>query len=72
MGEKSTKPALARAVVGGRHVCLADQPAAVGKPRPATEQAEPKVEVIRDGNLVRAVEVVCPCGERIRIRFDYD
>lgn len=72
MADGPTKPALARAVVGGRHVCLADQPAAVGKPRPATAKAEPTVEVIRDGTLVRAVEIVCPCGERIRVRFDYD
>ena len=45
----------------------------VGKPRPATaERRDPRVEVIREGNLVRGVEVICACGERVRLRFDYE
>ncbi len=72
MADSSFKPALARAVVGGRHVCFVDEPAIVGRPRPAGDKPEPKIEVIREGNLVRAVEVVCPCGERIRVRLDYE
>lgn len=73
MAETLANPALARAVVVGRHVHLSEEMAHVGKPRPATaERRDPRVEVIREGNLVRGVEVICACGERVRLRFDYE
>jgi hypothetical protein len=66
------KPALARAVVVGDHVHVGSEPMMVGKRRPETTKPEPKVEVIREGNLIRAVDVLCTCGEKIRLRFDYE
>ena len=38
---------------------------------PRRGQAEPKVELIRSGNKIRAIDVTCPCGQRIRLRCDY-
>ncbi len=40
----------------------------------ATEAAagEPRVEVVREGGVVRAIDVTCPCGERLRIVCEYE
>ena len=32
---------------------------------------EPLVELIRDGDTVRAIDVTCTCGRRIRLRCVY-
>ena len=72
MADVTLEPALARAVVVGRHVHYSDESAPVGKPRPFSDKREPTVELIREGILIRAVEIVCTCGERIRLRFDYE
>jgi hypothetical protein len=32
---------------------------------------EPRVELIRRGDEVEAIEVICGCGERIRLRCVY-
>lgn len=72
MADGPNKPALARSVIGGRHVCVVDRPAHVGKPREGGDQPQAQIEVIREGNLVRAVDITCACGERIRVRFDYE
>lgn len=31
----------------------------------------PTVEVVREGDVVRAIDVTCACGERIRIVCEY-
>jgi hypothetical protein len=33
--------------------------------------AEPRVEVIRDGDVIQAIDVTCTCGKRIRIHCEY-
>jgi hypothetical protein len=43
----------------------------VGPPRPAETGPEPKVQVFHEDDVVRMIQVVCTCGERIRIRCDY-
>lgn len=32
---------------------------------------EPRVELVRDGDVVSAIDVHCTCGERIRILCEY-
>jgi hypothetical protein len=62
-----------RGVIPGRLVRLSGEPARVGAPS-ACEPAgprEPRVELLRDGGVVQAVDVVCPCGHRIRLRCVY-
>ena len=35
---------------------------------PGQEQAaKPEIIVIREGDAIKAIEVVCPCGQRTRI-----
>jgi hypothetical protein len=71
MAEAAVKHSFARAVVVGTHVHVGPESTPVGKPRPQAK-AEPKVEIIREGNLIRAVDIVCTCGETIRLRLDYE
>jgi hypothetical protein len=53
-------------LVSGRHVRLSGESARVGAPCAA--DGKPHVQVIRDGNLVKAIEVTCGCGQRIYLR----
>jgi hypothetical protein len=58
------------AVVSAGQVRLMSAAVRVGPDRP--DHGTARVEVIRDGDVVRAVEVVCSCGARIVLRCDYD
>ena len=33
---------------------------------------EPILEVVRDGDVVRALDIICSCGQRIRVLCDYE
>ena len=55
------KPASAKAAV-----CARPQPSG-----PCDSTLEPRVSVIKDGDTVRAIEVVCSCGEVIRLECQY-
>jgi len=35
------------------------------------QDEEPKVEVVRQDGVVQGLEIFCPCGERIKIDFEY-
>ena len=37
----------------------------------AHPEAQPTVELIRAGNVIRAIDVTCTCGRRIRLRCHY-
>lgn len=54
----------ASSVIPASHIRLLGEPLPVGAPghEPC---AEPQVSVIRDGEVVRAIEVVCTCGQRV-------
>jgi hypothetical protein len=71
--ETNEQEAASRGLVPGRHVRLSGEYAKVcipGQPgQPA--KAEPRVEVIRDGDVIQAIEVTCGCGQRVRIRCLY-
>jgi hypothetical protein len=32
---------------------------------------EPRIELIREGDLIRAIDVTCSCGKRIRLVCEY-
>ena len=57
-------------VVPGPCVRLGGTPARVGAPAPPP--AEPRVEVIRSGDVVQAIDIVCVCGQHIRIHCLYE
>ncbi|HZT79873.1 MAG TPA: hypothetical protein VFA26_06615 [Gemmataceae bacterium] len=63
--------AVTRAVVPGRCVRLSGEAARVLVPGGHAACAEPRVEVLREGDVIRAIDVTCPCGQRIRLRCEY-
>lgn len=32
---------------------------------------EPVIELVREGDVVRAIDITCSCGQRIRLLCDY-
>jgi hypothetical protein len=61
------------AVVSGRCVRVGPETARVTigrQPAPQTPAA-PQVEVIREGEIIQAIDVICSCGQRIRVRCTY-
>ena len=60
-----------RTVVPGHRVQVTGEMARVGVPgqHPAHE---PRIELIREGDEVRAIDVTCPCGQRVRLQCVYD
>ncbi len=58
-------------VVPGNHVTRAVG-AIKGNAFGAHEQAAPKIELIRDGDVVQAIDVTCSCGETIRLWCSYE
>lgn len=57
-------------VVPAARVRVTAEAVRVGAPKAAS--AEPQVQVVRDGDLVRAIEVTCPCGACVRIVCEYE
>jgi hypothetical protein len=60
-----------RGVVPGRHVRVSGEAARVGAPNLCTPAGQPQLEMIRDGDILRAIDVICSCGKRIRMRCVY-
>ncbi|AMV25024.1 hypothetical protein VT84_11550 [Gemmata sp. SH-PL17] len=58
-------------VVRATRVRVSEEAVRIGAPAPGGAPGEPTVRVIREGDVVQAIEVVCSCGERIRIRCEY-
>src|SRR5262245_28217599 len=56
-------------VIPGQGVRRSDETAPVLVPRRAG--VEPRVELIRSGDKIRAIDITCACGQRIRLRCDY-
>jgi hypothetical protein len=66
------KTANTMSVITADHVHLTEEPARVGRPTSGPARPEPRIELIREGDIIRAIEVICSCGERIKIRCDYE
>jgi hypothetical protein len=60
-----------RGIIPGRLVRLSGEAARVGAPAPCPPDSEPHLELIRDGDVLQAIDVICACGKRIRLRCVY-
>jgi len=60
-----------RAVVAARRVHFARRPVRVG-PAATPGHGPKRVSLIRDRDVITAVEVICSCGERIVLECDYE
>jgi hypothetical protein len=69
--ENANGDEVGRGVIPGRLVRVSGEPALVGARVLTNEPGQPKVEMIRDGDILRAIDVVCACGKRIRLRCVY-
>jgi len=58
-------------VISASQVQIAGEPLRVGVPG-AAEQRTAKLQVIRDGNKVIGIEIDCQCGQRHRLKLDYE
>jgi hypothetical protein len=61
-----------RGLVPGRKVLVSEESARVGVPRPGAPACAPQIELVRDGDVVQAIDVTCTCGQRIRLRCVYE
>jgi hypothetical protein len=61
------------AVIPASRVNRAGQPRCVGAVESEDKPgAGPLVELVREDGVIRAIDVTCSCGERIRLRCTYD
>lgn len=68
--EKKEHDSGAQAIIPGRCVRLSGESARVSVPRHGSN-GEPHVELIRDGEVIQAIDITCPCGQHIRLRCVY-
>jgi hypothetical protein len=59
------------AVVHSGCVKLSGDSVRVGAPQ-AQSKAAPKIELVREDGVVRAIDITCGCGEKIRVVCEYD
>jgi hypothetical protein len=75
--ERIDGDSVTRGVVPGRKVLIVDGPAAVVIAPPRLHAAHapvvaPRIELVREGDVIRAIEVTCSCGEKIRLHCVYE
>jgi hypothetical protein len=58
-------------VVNADRVRFGSEAVRIGVPRPGGAPREPRIHLVREDGMIRAIEVTCTCGERIRIVCEY-
>lgn len=71
MVENQTNVVSQTPVVAAARIRVAEVPIRVGAPSATAKQGEPTIQLVREDGVVRAIDVTCACGEKIRIRCDY-
>ena len=66
------KVPMARAVIPANQVVRSARSHCVGPGGAIAISEGPSLEVVREDGVVRAIDVTCGCGERIRIRCVYE
>ena len=66
----SERGSLGRAVIPGTQVRVSAEAARVEPPRHPGD-CEPRIDLIRDGNQIRAIDIRCGCGKRIYLECEY-
>jgi hypothetical protein len=59
------------AIIPGRRVVFAGESARVQVPAETTSK-EPHIELVRESDVIRAIDVTCSCGQKIRLVCDYE
>ncbi|QEL13315.1 hypothetical protein [Limnoglobus roseus] len=63
--------ALTPAVLGGQQVKVSSDTVRIGAPVAHVKHGEPTIQLVREDGVIRAIDITCGCGERIRIQCDY-
>lgn len=58
------------AIVPGHRVIQTTEVARIGGPHVHSQQ-QPTVELVREGDVVKAIDVTCSCGEKFRLWCSY-
>lgn len=72
MDEQRPEQNILRAILSSDEVRVGTESVRVGAPRPGGVRNEPTIQLVREDGVIRAIDVVCSCGERIRVRCDYE
>jgi hypothetical protein len=64
------RPAAGAPVVPAARVKIGEHAVRIGETAPEPH-GEPKINLVREGGVVRFIEVTCSCGQVTRIRCDY-
>lgn len=68
----ATEPeALTPAVLSGQQVKVSNDTVRIGAPVAHVKHGEPTIQLVREDGVIRAIDITCGCGERIRIQCDY-
>lgn len=59
------------AVVRGTCVRVSGDSARVGVPGQEPEP-EPRIEILRSGEVIQAIDIICGCGQHIRLHCRYE
>jgi hypothetical protein len=63
--------ATAGALVTADRVHYANESVRVGAARTVPVLPEPKIHLVKEDGIIRAIDVTCSCGEQIRIHCEY-
>jgi hypothetical protein len=72
MSESGSNPPPSGAVVPVKKVRLTDQKEKIGIPINGAVRVEPAIEEIKENGIVRAINITCSCGERLRLVCEYE
>jgi hypothetical protein len=61
----------APAILAGSTVKVTGDTVRIGAPVSHVRHAEPTIQLVREDGIVRAIDITCGCGERIRVVCEY-
>jgi len=67
----AARPGAGGTVVPADRVKVSHDVVPIGAPRPGEVRGEPKIQLVREDGVIRAIDVLCSCGQWIRVRCDY-
>lgn len=62
---------LPHTVLPGHRIVQTTEVTRIGAPHASAATTHPQVELIREGDVVKAIDVTCACGEKLRIWCSY-
>ncbi len=61
-----------RGVVPGRKVVAAGDAGTVLIGHPKATACKPRIELVREGDVIQAIDVTCACGQKVRLHCQYE